>query len=228
MCDKCSPFSGLWQKTDTGLRRCDCADGKRLASEDLRRRSGTGDPPRISEEEALAIAEMIAGQVNYFPPRDAPIERSSVAMAIRSMCSTVEEGSWLAQRIGQLYKNWPGTREMRMVFCSKFFPLDAIEPTGVSDFYPEGIPSEAESRGTLPAPEMKYLSAPKGEPVTAADSLNEFFYDLAAAKSMKNVGRVRPPSPPPVMPAGQYVTQADIDAAVLKNRERIAREQIGS
>lgn len=211
-------------KTDSGVRRCDCVRGAALRETDAARAEGRFTAPVISEERALAAVEMLSGCLSYFPPVTSPLARAAIANEIRGMCASGDEANWLVGRMAKLYQNWPGTREMRIVYCSKHRPLDGFEMmAGVSDFYPEGIPSENPS---LPAAEMKFLPPSKGEAVSAAESINETVLALAVAKDMRNVRRRVDVPDIPILPPGQRITQADIDSALNRNRERIAKEQL--
>lgn len=109
------------------------------------------------------------------------------------------------------------------MYCVKHRPLDGIELIGGSETYPDGIPSE---NPALNAPEVKYLPAGPGEPVSAAESVNATVLALAQAKDLRNVRRRVEVPDIPILPPGQRVTQADIDAAVNRNRDRIAREEL--
>jgi hypothetical protein len=228
MCEKCKPFNGLRKIKDTGgVERCECPSGIALKQADEARKNQVTHPPVLSHDSAMAIVEMLSGHLDYFPPIGSGIARGAIAGEIRNMCHDQDQGIWLANRMAKLYSSWPGTREMRIVYCSKFRPLDGVEISGASDFFPEGIPSEAETAGALPAPEMKYLTAGRGEPVSDAESLNNVIYALATAKDMKNAGKKLPVPDLPVLPPGERISQADIDAAVEANRDRAAREELG-
>ncbi len=220
VCQKCAPFGGFWMQLENGgFTRCTCDDGRRLAATDEKRNQGSAEPPRLTPEDALVIVEMLSN-LDFFPPAGGA--RLLVCEEIRSMVHSPEDGVWLAQRMVRLYQKWPGLRELRTVYCSRCRPLDGVELIGTSETYPDGIPSE---RPQLPAPEMKRLAA--GEPVTAADSINETVLALAEAKDMRNITRRVPVPDIPILPAGKRISQADVEAAVNQSREQIARKELG-
>jgi hypothetical protein len=217
-CEKCGPFGGKWVKGERGgMERCDCEDGRKLKEADEARKTGAAKPPRISKETAAVVVEAMSS-MPFFPT--AAGARFLIGEEIRSMCENSEEAFWLAQRMAQLYKSWPGPREMRLVYCGRHRPLDGVDIIGISDFYPDGIPTEAETMGLL-AREQKFLPPPKGEPVSAAPSIDLTMRDLARAKDMRQVKPVHVHDIPILSP-GQRVTQADVDAALLKLHEAAA------
>ena len=231
-CPKCAPYGGLWMMTDQGLKRCeDCSKGAELKRIEHCRRHGIVEPPVLDETGAMAIVEALSARVDYFPSANNPIGRGSIAEEIRAMCRDMDSALWLVRRMGELCRKWSGVRQMRLIYCSKFRPLDGYEPVpGPEDAFPEGVPSEAESRGiALPPPTFKALPEPEPGKASAADSVNAVVLTLAVAKHLDNVGKLTPPvKQVPILPQGvKTITQADIDAAVLQNRERIAREELG-
>jgi hypothetical protein len=177
----------------------------------------------LQSTDVTIFVEMLAGLLEFFPAESGA--RIAIGDQIRKMCHSAAEADWLVNRMGTLYKKWPGAREMRMVYCTKFYPLDGVEMIG-SGSYPDGIPSEAETAGkAIMAPSLKLLP---GRVVSAAKSIDETVLMLAEAKDMKHAHKRAPAVPDiPTLPPGSYVTQADIDAAVNESRERIAREELG-
>jgi len=216
-CEKCKLFDGLWMQTPNGLRRCSCDSGQRLAGIDQARLDGHAEPPRISSQAATVIVEMLSS-IPFFPKEGGA--RILIGEEIRSMCHDDEQGVWLAQRMARLYSQWPGVRELRAVYCSKHRPLDGYELIGGTEAFPDGIPSEK----LIPAAPMKAL--PPGREVSAADSLEDTVIDLAAAKNMRAVGTCKVRDIP-ILPPGNRITQADIDAAVEVSRQRVARQELG-
>ncbi len=86
--------------------------------------------------------------LKFFPASD--IVARAVAMTeLMEMCETDEQVDWLGKRMSALYTEWPGLRELRAVFCSKFKPADGVEVDSTDPRYVDGIPSERE----LSAPE---------------------------------------------------------------------------
>ncbi|MES2393501.1 MAG: hypothetical protein V4555_17830 [Acidobacteriota bacterium] len=204
-------------QTDSGLKRCICESGKRFTDTDQAREEGRFEAPKLSNEAAVVIVEMLSS-IPFFPKEGGA--RLLIAEEIRGMCHDSQQGLWLAQRMARLYSQWPGVREMRAVYCSKHRPLDGVELIGGTEAYPDGIPPEKQ----ISEAPMKAL--PPGRSVSAAESLENTVIDLATAKSMRVVGTCKVRDIP-MLPPGQRVTQADIDAAVAESRQKIAREQLG-
>ena len=78
--------------------------------------------------------------LRYFPAGDGA--RSQLIRLLMEMCQFREQAEWLANRVLQLYNEWPGPVELRGVFCSKFRPFDGVEICGTGA-YPEGVPAES-------------------------------------------------------------------------------------
>ena len=229
MCSNCEAFGGLWKRTDAGLVRCDCAAGLALRRTDQSRRDNIVEKPVLSDAAALTIVEMLSGLMAYFPAATQGIARGAIAVEIQKICASETHAEWLVSRMAKLYTKWPGVREMRIVYSSKYRPLDGFEIAGGTEDYPDGIPSEAESvMGALPPGDQPLaLPAPRGEEVSAAASLRETVGTLAVAKNLNLIGQMRKQVRDiPIRQAGA-ITQADIDAAVQQSREAIARKELG-
>lgn len=230
MCAKCQPFEGKWQRLPSGkFDRCDCADNRALKAIEERRDKGIAFEPVITSAEATIFTEMLAGLMDYFPGESGA--RTAIGDQIRKMANDAAQADWLVGRMATLYRRWPGAREMRAVFCSKYLPRDAVDTLG-SEIYPDGIPSEKETAagGALAPPSLKMLHGGKEPPegaVSAAKSIDDTIKALAVAKDIRNARKAVDVPDIPVLPPGQRISQADIDAAVNKNRERIAREELG-
>jgi hypothetical protein len=187
-----------------------------LTGIDQARIDGHSEQPRISNEAAAVAVEMLAS-LPFFPKEGGA--RLLIAEEIRSMCHDSEQALWLAQRMARLYSKWPSVRDMRAVYCSKYRPLDGFELIGSTEDFPDGIPSEK----LLAAPEMKAL--PPGREVSVADSLEDTVLDLARAKSLNAVG-IHKVRDIPVLPPGQRITQADIDAAIEVSRQKAGQREL--
>jgi hypothetical protein len=138
-CDRCEPYEGNFAlDANGGFRRCECPRGRALRSYAVRPPS-MNVKPVISNEEAIICTEMLA-TIPFFPGESGA--RLAVADEFRSICNSSEEAFWLVTRLIRLYRRWPGVLEMRLVFCSRYQPLDGVEAAGTSEVYPDGIPSE--------------------------------------------------------------------------------------
>ncbi len=174
-----------------------------------------------------------------------PIEPSARAAITRMACEMADPTNrippdqqirWLVNRMVTLYNEWPGPKEMRAVFCSRFKPHDGIEALPDMQQFPDGIPADPALPPLVPAPDLKQIAS--GETVTADPELAPTFEKLmsktALPKSrLSQREREREASfnrtleamltPPherkeiPV-PTPQAITQADVDALVAKRR----------
>jgi hypothetical protein len=136
------------------------------------------------------------------------------------MCRNAKEALWLVTRMGRLFNQWPGIIELRRVYCSKHLPLDGVQPLGISEAYPDGIPAE------IAQPETRRLPLPPGA-VSVAPSLNTAIRSLTVAKDLNRVGQ--PPAKVvdiPLQRAGN-ITQADVDREVSALRDERARQELG-
>lgn len=102
------------------------------------------------------VAEFM-GAVNLlkFPPPASAGPK--LVERIVNMCSTDEQVRWLANRVTELYDEWPGPHELRAVVCSRFKPKDGIEADSKHPRYvDDGIPKDPR----LPAPPQVMIAAP--------------------------------------------------------------------
>lgn len=162
-----------------------------------------------------------------FFPSD-PAARLAIARMLGEMAANEDQVRWLVRRMTSgLYNEWPGPRELRACFCSRFRPRDGISIS--SEVYLDGIPSE---RPELPAPAMKAL--PAGHSVSASPSIEAAVHNLAetidiagALRKSLAIAKRRPPQVPVVnVPPERRITQADIDREVEKLRESRGKQQL--
>lgn len=100
------------------------------------------------------IAKAIASLklMKYFPAdEDACIE---LAKDLADMAQNEDQIEWCIKRVRNLYPEWPGIRELRAVFCSRFKPQDGIN--AYSTIYLDGIPPSKQSL-VIAGPEQKSL-----------------------------------------------------------------------
>lgn len=86
-----------------------------------------------------AVGNLMA--MPFFPSE--PLVKMAVLNELPQIVQTDAQLLWLIRRVTQLYNAWPGTSEIRAVYCSKYRPLDGIEV--YSSVYPDGIPSERQA-----------------------------------------------------------------------------------
>jgi hypothetical protein len=126
--------------------------------------------PVITTELATLCTEIMAA-IPFFPSETGA--RSAIANEVQAMCWDEDQALWLVTRMVRLYPRWPSIFEMRLVYCSKYQPLDGENAIGGSEFYPDGIPSEN------PESEPRKLIAGAGEPFTADVEFAETLIELA-------------------------------------------------
>src|SRR6266852_5020605 len=106
----------------------------------------------LTQEGVDAAASRIA-LIPFFPSSQ-DNAKGVVIEELVAMCDSDQQAQWLAARMGQVFKQWPGLGEMRALFCKRFKPADGHDVG--SQLYADGFPSEAEL-GPLP---IKGLPAP--------------------------------------------------------------------
>ncbi len=121
-------------------------------------------------DEVYAAIDQLAAM--KFFPRESNA-RATIARLIKDFATSVDQVRWLTRRMLVLYDAWPGPREMRALFCSRWKPRDGIEAT--SSVYLEGFPPERKA-------EPKVLIAP--EAISADPRLARAVIDLAEKKDM--------------------------------------------
>ena len=97
----------------------------------------------ISSAAAMHAARSLAA-LNFFPTDENGIV--SVATVFSDICETVDQARWLVAKMIRTYNTWPGPRELRACFCTKFRPADGYEVD--SAVYADGIPADAEQIAT--------------------------------------------------------------------------------
>lgn len=212
MCDKCQAYGGRWMMTDNGLKRCECQP----KLEPIMRRA-----PVLTSDQAAVFVEMLVA-LPWFPNEGGA--RVAIGDELKALCAGPNEALWLVTRMGQLYERWPGTLEMRRVYASRHIPHDGVLPVGISEHFPDGIPSE---RPAMTAPAMKAL--PGERRITAAESFDRAIVALGVAKDLDRVGlpKMKVPEPPIVrITEVNRITQADIDREMEKRRTEKAKAEI--
>lgn len=167
------------------------------------------------------------GTLKFFPSD--PDARIGIAEEIAEMAGDEEQVRWLVKRVPKIHDAWPGVREVRAVFCSKFKPKDGID--AYSQVYPDGIPSEKEEAPQLPAPKPRQIAA--SEPQTHHPSIAAHISDVARLKDLNRVlsgekAKTIRDFPVVKLDPSKMVTAADIERAVEDLRKRKAEEEIGA
>jgi hypothetical protein len=183
----------------------------------------------------VSKASELVGELSLmkFFPAD---ENARVAL-VRIVCEMAENDDqvrWLVRRMLNLYNEWPGPRELRACFCSKFRPADGIHQ--YSSVYLDGIPSERATAPQLPAAPMRQIQPPitDAKVQRAVQVLTAKAQRMPAARNGSDAaaGRLREiltaPCDRPELPGPtpQIITQEDVRREVEKLR--IQRESTGT
>jgi hypothetical protein len=206
-CEKCTEG---WVVTERGAKRCNCNQPVDRSAK----------PPVLTEDEAAFFVAQLAA-VPYFPAE--PGARLAIGDELRSMANSATEADWLVKRMRRLYERWPGPNEMRRVYVSRHAPRDGVMPIGISEAYPDGIPSER-----IEVPSLKAL--PPGHAVSADPKLERAIAEAAEimklpparqidtrfSKTLEAVLTAPQDRDPLPAPTPQVVTQADIERAVAE------------
>lgn len=180
-CEECIQYGGNFRINERGsAERCSCARGQALLTmqklRDQPKDPITFRPSRM----AIKVASQAARTLKHMPgltwDEDA---LTMVADEIARLAKSRNEAVWLVRRMQRLYRRWPGTLEMRIMFCSRFLPADGDVPTEVSEFYPDGIPSELEQPQAVPG------ALPPGHSVSADPEWDQAVTQLAEQKRLK-------------------------------------------
>lgn len=99
--------------------------------------------------------------MKYFPSdEDACL---ALCSDLAEMATSEDQIEWTIRRVRNLYPEWPGIRELRAVFCSRFKPKDGI--TAYSTVYLDGLPPSTEGAALMIAmPDLKAL--PPGQTIS--------------------------------------------------------------
>ncbi len=131
----------------------------------------------ITFEEAHAVINDL-GALSFFP-KDVRA-RLTLARLLRDFVTTKDQSQWLVRRMLQLFDVWPGPRELRALYCSRWKPRDGVEATSEKYPAPPGYPPEHK-------PEPKLLFNPSE--ISADPELERAVRDLAAMKDLNRRGK---------------------------------------
>lgn len=151
-CKHCEPYGGRWRIVERNGREyaapCECTAPAAAP--------GPHEPLDL-EEVATVVSDLAA--LNFFPTGDEG--RLAVCKLVSQMATTIDQAVRLVDQMLLLYNDWPGPRELRVVFCSRVGrPVDGVE-VFYSSVYPEGCLPD-----TRPAP-VSPLLLPAGDPLRA-------------------------------------------------------------
>jgi hypothetical protein len=120
------------------------------------------------------------GAIPFFPADEDA--QTAIANEIMAFCATVDQARWLVAKMIRTYTTWPGPREMRAAFCSKFRPQDGFEVG--SAVYSDGVPTDRDQGAAqITGPDLLSLPAPpaRSEPVSENPELAKVVHAVASA-----------------------------------------------
>lgn len=139
-CENCGP-NGLRLievRGESVWARCNCAYGRLLSARVNRPVPPLRAEPALTADEiSLAIAGLAA--IPWFPKEDG--SRMMIADALARMCVDSRSSFELVRRMVDMYKEWPGVREMRICYCALVGPPLSGEDLhlAISEYYPDGF-----------------------------------------------------------------------------------------
>lgn len=156
--------------------------------------------------------------LKFFPKGAIPLR--GLAAICAAMTDDIERIRWVVKRLLTLYDEWPGPREFRAVYCSRWRPLDGQEAW--SSHFPDGLPSEKP-----PAPPNLLPPGvnPGDKPTVDPAQIDRTMQTLARAKDMNRSLKLSRPRELPPNRNFTPITQADIDRELEKRMaERVEKE----
>lgn len=229
-CPECEPTGGLGRFVNTidggtAIGTCPCDRGKALkAMRESRDRIPAQAEPVVTSEAANHACEILGALLSHFPLTE--VGRAAVAAELRSLCTDEAGLLWLTVQLPRLYSRWPGAREVRILYCSRYRPLSGTDlASAVSESYPDGFPAEspAEAKQLESAP---MLALPPGHLVSASPSIDRAVQELSEAKDLNRVGLPSPKVHDVPLIRKPSITQADIDKAVEEHRLRQGQREL--
>jgi hypothetical protein len=176
--------------------------------------------------------------IKFCPANDE--EREALAEALEKFVETDEQLEWLKNRVQIRYPEWPGIRELRACFCSKFRPKDGLSI--ISAVQLDGIASEAMDASRLTGGAPLLIETGADPPISDPRS-REIVAELSQAMpKMPSGARIggrfekqllecltapgdRDPLP---SPTPQVITSADVSRAVEElHRSQQAQKEFG-
>jgi hypothetical protein len=217
--------------------RCNCAYGRMLSS-----RVNRPTPPRRAEQvltdDEVSMAIEGLASIPWFPKEDGA--RTMIADAIARLCGDSRSSFELVRRMVDMYRQWPGVREMRICYCALVGPPLSGEDLhlAVSEFYPDGfgpaLASVIPTRKQLPtgkAVEMLDDAAWRErieKNLTSIDPQEKAYALPDPEEAQKTRREVLQERHQREMSQLKPITQADVDKAVEELRERQARAEKGN
>lgn len=204
----------------TYAKVCDCLRTRKTES-------AVGQTILTPETAAFAVEGLCEGLAHA--PRT-EVGKAIITNALLSMCSTLEQATWLVQRACMLHIKWStcGLPGLRQILCSKYAPKDGITVSS-TEAYPEGVPSE-QPQTVAPVPP----ALPPGHVVSVSPSVDAAVQELVEAKRLPSPQKptrfARPPAPtiPESRPDGKRITQADVEREIERRGAGRVRREMGT
>jgi hypothetical protein len=130
----------------------------------------------LSPEEAVAIRDQFT-LMKFFPSD--PAARAALSRLLQRMCGSFDHAQWLVDRALEVYSEWPGSSELRALYCSHFKPQDGIEVD--STIFPNGFVNGRPAKDIDQAPQHQIEA---GEPVSADLEFDQVVDVIAPAKTL--------------------------------------------
>jgi len=140
----------------------------------------------LSPEEAVVVRDQFS-LMKFFPSD--PGAKAALSRLLQRMCRSFEEAQWLVDRALDVYGDWPGTSELRALYCSRFKPMDGIE--AYSALFPEGFLNGRPQQQQLSEAAPRY-QIEAGEPVSVDQELALIVVNLVQHNNTMNVIMSRP------------------------------------
>jgi len=103
----------------------------------------------ITKEQAgIAVSRMAV--IKYFPSED--MARAELARMLIRMVDTGEQLEWLVRSVVENCEEYPGPKEIRGIFCTRYKPLDGVE---VWSAIPGFTAADSEQAHAIKAAELK-------------------------------------------------------------------------
>jgi hypothetical protein len=164
------------------------------------------EPILTDAEISLAIEGLSA--MPWFPKEEGA--RTMIADAVARLCVNSRSSFELVRRMVDMYREWPGVREMRICYCALIgVPLSGQDlHLAISEFYPDGFGP------TMPPPMPARKQLPNGKPPEALD-------DAAwRARIEKNLTTVDPQAKQYALPDPEEAQRARQE--FLREQHRVA------
>jgi hypothetical protein len=149
-----------------------------------------------TKPEIAAAVGSLGGVVKFFPTSDS--DRKEIMKFVERLVGTKKQLDWLIETVINNCDEWPGAKELRGIFCTRFKPADGIEgDSAISGFTPDDGERKFAEQTTkaLNGSEQKLLTGTVSpEELAASDESRASTVQLAReVKSIKPAKSIDPP-----------------------------------